>query len=87
MVEGHRCLQAWRGHAKIYLERGNINTYYGVVCHLFSLWLCSLRKGMEDYQSLLVLHGGIKWTLSFRVGIPGVTIPKRGFGDNELMLS
>ena len=23
----------------------------------------------------------------FLVGIPGVTIPKRGFGDNELMLS
>ena len=44
------------------------------------------EKKMEDYQSLLVLHIGIKWTLSVRIGIPGVTIPKGGFGDNELML-
>ena len=72
----------------MYLEQGESK-------HIVMMWcaICAgygyavLRKEMEDYQSLLALHIGIKWTLSFRIGIPGVTIPKGGFGDNELMLS
>ena len=71
----------------LFRKRGILTYFNDVVRHLFSLWLCSLRKEMEDYQSLLVLHIGIKWTLSFRVGISSGTIPKRGVGDNELMLS
>ena len=88
MVEGHRCPQAWCGHAKMYLEKGGSKHILMMWCAIcFRYGYAVLRKGMEDYQSLLVLHIGSEWTLSFRVGIPGVTIPKTGVGDNELILS
>ena len=54
MVEGHRCPQECCGHAKMYLEKGESKCILRIWCaYLFSLWLCSLRKEMEDYQSLV----------------------------------
>ena len=86
MVEGHRCPQACCGHAKMYLEKGESKHIFMMWCAICFNYGYAVRE--REWRIANPCTAYIKkMDLSFWVGIHGVTIPKRGFGNNELVLS